>query len=61
MIKASQLPTTPSVKLKHLNYIFFFLQIHSFLLHKTLSDGLESSGFLVDYCDVFYQLFGLSF
>ncbi len=24
-------------------------------------DGLESCGLLVDYCDVFYQLFGLSF
>ncbi len=45
--------SSPSVKLKHINYRFFFLQIHSFLLHKTLSDGLESSGFLVDYCDVF--------
>ncbi len=30
-------------------------------LHKTLTDGLESCGLLVDYCDVFFQLFGLSF
>ncbi len=29
-----------------------FLQTCSFSSHKTLSDGL-----LVDYCDVFYQLF----
>ncbi len=29
-----------------------FLQTHSFLLHKTLIDGLESWGLLVDYSDV---------
>ncbi len=34
-----------------------FLQTHSFLLHKTLIDGLEWCGLL--WC--FYQLFGLSF
>ncbi len=33
----------------------------SFSLHKILIDGLESCGLLVDYYDVFYQLFGLSF
>ncbi len=30
-----------------------FLQTHSFLLNKTLTDGLEWCGLLVDYCDVF--------
>ncbi len=30
-----------------------FLQIHSFSLHKTLIDGLESCGLLVGNCDVF--------
>ncbi len=30
-----------------------FLQTHSFSLHKTLIDGLEWCGLLVDYCDVF--------
>ncbi len=29
-----------------------FLQIHSFSLHKTLIDGLESCGLLVGNCDV---------
>ncbi len=33
-------------------WIFFF-QTCTFLLHKTLIDGLESYGLLVDYCDVF--------
>ncbi len=36
------------------------LQTHSFSLHKTWIDGLESCDVLVDYFDV-YQLFGLSF
>ncbi len=30
-----------------------FLQTCSFLLHKTLIDGLEWCGLFVDYCDVF--------
>ncbi len=30
-----------------------FLQTRSFWLHKTLTDGLEWCGLLVDYCDVF--------
>ncbi len=30
-----------------------FLQTHSFCLLKTLIDGLECCGLLVDYCDVF--------
>ncbi len=33
--------------------IIFFLQARSFSFHKTLIDGLESCGLLVDYCDVF--------
>ncbi len=37
-----------------------FLTKMQLSLHKTLIDGLEWCGFLVDYCD-FYQLFGLSF
>ncbi len=32
---------------------WFLLQTRSFLLHKTLIDGLEWCGLLVDYCDVF--------
>ncbi len=35
-----------------------FLQTHSYSLYKTLIDGLESYGLLIDY---FYQLFRLSF
>ncbi len=38
-----------------------FLQTHSFSLHKMLTGGLESYWLLVGYCDVFNQLFGLSF
>ncbi len=34
---------------------------HSFLIHKTLIVGLYWCGLLVDYCDVFNQLFELSF
>ncbi len=34
-----------------------FLQTCSFSSHKTLTDGPEWRGLLVDYCDVFYQLF----
>ncbi len=30
-----------------------FLQTRSFSLHKTVTDGLEWCGLLVDYCDVF--------
>ncbi len=30
-----------------------FLQTHNLSLHKTLTDGLEWCGLLVDYCDVF--------
>ncbi len=30
-----------------------FLQTFSFWLYKTLTDGLEWCGLLVDYCDVF--------
>ncbi len=32
---------------------------HMFLLHKTLIDGLELCGLLVDYCDVFISCFDL--
>ncbi len=38
----------------------FFLQTHSFWLLKTLTDGLEWCGLLVDYCDVLSAV-GLSF
>ncbi len=31
----------------------YFLQTHSFSLHKSLTDGPESWQLLVDYCDVF--------
>ncbi len=31
----------------------YFLQTHSLSLYKTLTDGLELCGLLVDYCDVF--------
>ncbi len=34
-------------------YGFISLKKFSFSLHKTLTDGLESCGLLVDYCDVF--------
>ncbi len=40
------------LQLKCLNGIFVAYR-HSFLLHKTLTDGLEWCGLLVDYCDVF--------
>ncbi len=32
-----------------------------FSFYKTLIDGLKWCGLLADYCDVFNQLFGLSF
>ncbi len=32
---------------------FFLLKTYSFSLHKTLTDGLQSCGLVVDYCDVF--------
>ncbi len=38
-----------------------FLQTCSFSLYKMVIDGLEWRGLPVDYCDIFYQLFGLSF
>ncbi len=34
---------------------FVFAETHSFSLHK-LTDGPESCGLLVDYCDVFITL-----
>ncbi len=47
------LAKSDSLKLKTPQWWICFLQTHSFWLHKTLIDGLEWSGLLVDYCDVF--------
>ncbi len=44
---------------KHYKYIMVIT--NSVLLHKMLTDGLEWCGLRVDYCDVFYQMFGLPF
>ncbi len=33
--------------------LLLLLQTRSFLLHKTLFNGLETCGLLVNYCDVF--------
>ncbi len=50
----------PPLKKKQTMVKIIFMKTFSFLLHKTLI-GLEWCALLVDYCDVFYQLFGLSF
>ncbi len=47
-------------EVKNALMIYLFI-ISSFSLYKMLTDGLEWCGLLVDYCDVFYQLLGLSF
>ncbi len=41
-----------SPKFKCLDGFFFFFFSCSFLFHKTLSDGLEWCGLLMNYCDV---------
>ncbi len=38
---------------KNISQTSYILQTHSFSLHKTLTDGLEWCGLLVDYWDVF--------
>ncbi len=54
------LSRSESLKFKCLNDALVSYK-HSFSLKKTFIDGLESSALLVDYCDVFNQLFCLSF
>ncbi len=55
--KAHILAGSNDLKLKCLNDEFVSYK-HSFSLHKTLTDGLERCGLLVDYCDVFISCLG---
>ncbi len=41
-------------------FSLYITLIDGLLLHKMLTHELESHRLFVDYCDAFYQLFGLS-
>ncbi len=49
------LARSSSLKLKCLNDGLVSYKLTSFSLHKTLIDGLQWCGLLVDYCDVFIR------
>ncbi len=50
------LGVNPTYSTFKMTYLWFcFLQTHSFSLHNTFIDGLDSCGLLVDYCDAFFS------